>query len=60
LPGAALLQVLLPSSLSAVVLAHLSEAALLAAVAVSLVVALPAATSAVDPTTSLATARLRP
>jgi len=52
--------VLLPSSLSAVVLAHLSEAALLAAVAVSLVAAPPAATSAVDPTTSLATARLRP
>ena len=58
--GAALLLVLLPSSQLVAVLALPSEVASLAAVVVSPVAAPPAATSAVAPTTSLATARLRP
>jgi hypothetical protein len=59
--GAALLPVPLPSlRLVAVLEALPSEVALPVAAVASLVVALPAATSAVALTTSLATARLRP
>jgi len=52
--------VLLPSSPSVAVPALPSVVASLAPVVVSLVAALPAATSVVALTTSLATARLRP
>jgi hypothetical protein len=58
--GAVLLLVPLPYSPLVAVLAHLSEVALLAVAVVSPVAALPAATSVVALTTSLATARLRP